>query len=78
MKIEDMISKDVLSRYVVEYSESQNSFHISKIDDMLGMNIQSLFEKRFSGFILIGISDTYDQAFEFMQKVQNKLKDLNK
>jgi len=76
MKNKELISEDILEKWIVEYSPIQRSFHISTIDESLGNNLDIIFNYKsvdLPGYIPLGIHDTRDKAIEFVKIIERKL-----
>lgn len=54
--------------YVVEYSNSQNAFHISTMEDRMVNEARCLLRGFNSDYKVIYECNTYKEAFEFFEK----------
>ena len=52
--------------WAVEYSHSQNTFHLGKTVDMLRRNINSVYQGDLMDYICVGIFATKEQAMNAM------------
>ena len=61
--------------YVVEWSPSQNSFHLQTVAEMIQKNLDVLIGKSIADYICIGVFETYKQASDSIQKLM-KIRDI--
>ncbi len=52
--------------WAIEYSHSQNTFHLGKTVDMLRRNIHSVYTDDLVDYICVGIFSTKEQAMNAM------------
>lgn len=62
---------------VVEYSVSQDCFHVHSLKDMLKDNIQNVFAKGESDWLVIGVFDEEMKAHEYTKKVREEMEKQN-
>lgn len=66
------------NKFVVEYSLSQDSFHVQSVMDMIKKNINTTLNGQKMDFLPIGIFDTNEQAHDFVMVVEKKIREAIK
>ncbi|MGB3208418.1 MAG: hypothetical protein WBB28_25820 [Crinalium sp.] len=60
--------------FAVEYSPTQNTFHIETIERAIEINLGgAIFEKRKLDYILVGIAESHEEARELYKAIKEKL-----
>lgn len=60
------------NKYVLEYSVTQNKWHIQKISNMLKMNMFNYMKDHQSTFLPLAIADTREEIEEIKQQLIEK------
>ena len=50
--------------WVIEYSHSEEAYHIGRMADMLRRNIHSLSSQQMSDYICVGVFPTHERAID--------------
>jgi hypothetical protein len=58
--------------FVVEWSHSQQCFHIEKVADMLKHNIGQCMQNRGPDYIPLSFFDSYDEASKFIDLIERR------
>ncbi len=64
-------------KWSVEYSISQDCFHVDDLDNVMQKNLRRVFEGVDADYKIIAIFDTQDDACEYASNLRKKLEDLN-
>ena len=64
-------------KWSVEYSISQDCFHVDDLDCVIQRNLQRVFEKGGADYKIIGIFNTQDEACEYAKVCRKKLEEYN-
>jgi len=65
----------ILDLYVVEWSPSQRCFHLQTVIEMVRDNLNVLMGKSITDYLCVGVFESYDQASDFIARLQKKLDD---
>lgn len=60
--------------YVVEYSVSQECFHVHQMEDMLQKNMKSMMDKRAGDYLPIAVFNTEQDAGTFVELIRDTVK----
>lgn len=59
--------------FVVEYSKTQDAFHVQEVTDMLKTNVGSIRTPHVSDYLVVGIFEKEKEAREFADKFREAL-----
>ena len=61
----------------VEYSRTQNAFHIREIEDAIKTNLKSIVDQQLMDWVPVGIFENDEQAYEFIETLIQKCPHLS-
>ena len=64
--------------YTVEYSASQNCFHVDTLENVILMNIANCASKNSVDYQIIALCDSYEQAMESCRKFKKLMKSTSR
>ena len=56
--------------FVIEFSKSQNCFHVHTLEDMVTVNTKNILTNKKTDYLPIGVAETRKEASEFINKVE--------
>ncbi|WP_240224556.1 hypothetical protein [Rheinheimera hassiensis] len=65
-----MSSKILQGKWVVEWSEIQQQFHVDTLETTLKRNLQAFINDRPSQYVILCIADSQDQAHELCSEIK--------
>lgn len=66
------------NKFVVEYSLSQDAFHVQSVMEMIKRNINTTLNGQKMDYLPIGIFDTIEQAHDFVMVFEKKIREVIK
>jgi hypothetical protein len=62
--------------FVLEYSVEQDAFHISTLGDILASNLRKLASLKSADYMMLAITETYDEASQAAAKLRFRVDQL--
>lgn len=66
------------NKFVVEYSLSQDAFHVQCVMEMISRNINTTLNGQKMDYLPIGVFDTNEQAHDFVSVFEKKIREVIK
>jgi hypothetical protein len=60
--------------YVVEYSKTQDAFHVQDSNSMLDANLGNLMTPHISDYLVVGIFEDQNEAREFTDQLRDNIR----